>query len=306
MEAILLELVEEVYRSFGLGHEDGLADELGEVERVAADERGQEVFDGEVADDLVELPAVDGDAGVACAGDGLAERGGADANLNGDDVALGDHDVPGGEVSEGEGTGGKVGDPLVDGVVRGLFDEVLELFAGVSALGKVGGVAEGPEDDVGGGRQEPDEGREGSAQKEEEGPDEEGVPLGGSERERLRDQLAEDKREEGEARDHDSERDRCGQLGIHDPEARDVDGDIIRDGGTSVGCGAAGDDGEGNLDGGEEPLGVLAERLDGAGGGAALLGEFTEPRLPDVEHRDLGACKNAVSESQYHQDQQLL
>ncbi len=175
----------------------------------------------------------------------------------------------------------------------------------MAALGKVGGVAEGPEDDVGGGCEQPDEGRQSPAQDEEEGPDEEGIPLSGAERERLGDELAEDEREEGEAGDDESKRDRCGQLRIHNAEVGDMDREFVRDRGTSVGCCTARDDGKGNLDGGEEPLGVLAEGLYRAGGAAALLGEFTEPRLPDIEHRDLGACKNAVSEGQHHKDQQL-
>ena len=66
---------------------------------------------------------------------------------------------------------------------------------------------------------------------------------------------------------------------------------MARDPGAAERAGGRGDDGDADLDGGEEAFGIAAQIVDDAGAALSFLDELLQPGAIDLHHGDLGPAR---------------
>ena len=117
-------------------------------------------------------------------------------------------------------------------------------------------------------------------------------------------ELSDDEGEEGHDGDDEGEGDRLGVI-AEERDAGDVGREAPGEGGATERGSGRSHDGDADLDGGEEPLRVVAQRLHGARGAAALLDELLEPGLAERDDRDLRAGEDPVRHDEREDDSDL-
>ena len=238
---------------------------------------------------------------MALADDRLDDRAERRVVRERDDVDAGDHDLVDAALAELEHAADHL---LLLGLDRALLpsplDEDAQLLARDRLVGDVAD-AEHPRDDVGGRGEEPDDRPQQHAEQLDRTGEQEGVPLGVGERERLGHELPEHDRREAHAERDDEQRDEVSRP-CERPDRRERVGERARDAGAGEGRGEEADERDAELDRGEQRSGPLDEVADAVGALLALVAELAQAAAADGDERDLGRHEHPVHDDEQGDD----
>ena len=276
------------------------AQQIGQHDQLPLPGQRDEVLGADVPEDVIERAGVDGDAGAEALEHEVTHPFGRRVDGDGVDLVAGDHRVAQRQLVEAQRARRQLTGVLVN-VARlgGLADHLLQLRRRDPRLDEVRLVAERPQQKVRAGGQQPDEGAHRPRHRPERLRGQQGIALGRPQAQRLRDQLAQHERQVREGRDHQPERDVVGVP--PDAQADDQRLEVNREGGAAEGRGGRGDDGDANLDGGQQPLGLGPQRRDGAGPNPVLGDQLGDAGGAQRHQRHLGPGKKAVGRDQRQQ-----
>ncbi len=191
---------------------------------------------------------------------------------------------------------------LEDALLAAALDDQLELLGGHLGLARHL-HPEQPGDPVRDPGQEPHDRAEDPGDPLDRAGDEHRQALGVGQPDRLGHELAQDDREEGQQDRHDQEGQAFRLVGEGRDRAQRL-GQLVAQVDRGVGRGEEAQDGQAELDDGQEAAGVVLEALDPAGPPVALFGQLVEPAPPDRDDRDLGRHEEALEDRQDDDDQE--
>ena len=156
---------------------------------------------------------------------------------------------------------------------------------------------------VGDRREEPDERPQHDADQLDRAREDERVPLGVGERERLGHELAEQDGHEAHEERHDEQREDVSRA--REPEGDEHVGERVRDARAGEGGREEADERDAELDRREQRTGPLDEPADAIGAPVALVAELAQAAAPDRDERDLGRHEHAVHDDEQGDDEEL-
>ncbi len=289
----------------GLREEGGLADDSLEGRLRAREELQEDLPGQDVSLHAVEIPVVDGEPSEPALLESLPDRLGRGRRVESEDGGTGRHHRADLQAVEVERPRRDLARLRVEAAGRGgLLEEGLELLAREARFDERGPVTEETQDEVRTGRQEPHDGVSEPREKRQGPRDGEGVSLGVAHRERFRDELAEDEREERNGDDDEPQRHVVGDL-RGDPGRGESRGERRGESRAAERRRGRPDDRDPDLDRRQEALRVRPESSQARRPGPLLVDELGEARPAHRQDGDLGSRKEGVRENQGEDDEDL-
>ena len=254
-----------------------------------------DVVDGAVADDQSRVSGVADGGGDVALGVGAVDPG---------ELVAGGHDGADGLVGQAEETLDHVALLGFEHAVLGaLGEDGLELLFG-DALALLVAEAEEAEDGVRGAAEDPDDRGADAGHLLEPGGDEDGDAFGVAEGGAFGDEFADDEGEVGR-RDDDGGEGQGGGEGGQGGEGVQPVLKVLGDAGAAEDAGQDADEGDADLDGGEEALGVVGKGEGDGGAADALALEDGEAGAAEGDEGELAHREDAVDEDQQQDDDDL-
>ena len=306
-----LHVVQQVVDRLGLGDIDRRPHQLADVDcavrAAVALQVGQQVLGVQDPDDVVEALVEHGQAGVAGADDHLEHLVERIVDVDGADADARHHDLV-------HALLGELDDPvdhllllLLDAALLGPgLDQQLELLGGqVTALGSLGPPQEADEQRADPG-DDPHDRREQRLDQADRTGDEQREALREVQRHGLWHQLADDDRGERDEQGHHHEGDRAGRL-LDRSERYLVDqlGEGVGEGARSDRTGQETEEGDRDLDRGQEAARILGQSAGGLRRAAAIVGQLAETVALDGDEGHLAGGEEPADEDEDDDNQEF-